>query len=87
MARETSLVVSAGNLTCKLCDERKLLRDSKTMSYKRPERCSGSAGRESTISFSETAFPARALNDGSLNCYEKIGNCQFCGITSVNLIF
>lgn len=67
MARETSLVVSVGNLTWRLCDDRKLLNVSKAKSYKRPERCSGSAGREATISFSEIAFPARALNDESLD--------------------
>lgn len=66
MARETSLVVSAGNATWRLWDERNWLKVSKAMSYKRAERCSGSAGREATISFSEMAFPARALNDGSL---------------------
>lgn len=66
MARETSAAVSAGNWSCRLCDERKLLKVSKAMSYKRAERSSGSAGREATISFSEIAFPLRALNDGSL---------------------
>lgn len=72
MARETSLVVSVGNFTWRLCDDRKLLNVSKAMSYKRPERCSASAGREATISFSEMAFPARELNDGSLDGEEKI---------------
>lgn len=71
MARETSLVVSVGNFTCKLCDDRKLLNVSKAMSYRRADRCSGSAGREETISFSEMAFPARALNDGSLMMGEE----------------
>lgn len=66
MARETSWVVSAGNFTCKLCEARKLFIESKARSYKRAERCSGSAGREEVISFSEIAFPARAPNAGSL---------------------
>lgn len=58
-------MVSDGNLNWRVCDLKKSLTESAAISYKRALRCSGSAGREETISFSETDFPLRTY-DASL---------------------
>ena len=63
IARATSVVASAGNLICMLCELKNVLKVSNAISYKRPDLCSGSVGKEETISFSEIAFPARTFED------------------------
>lgn len=69
MARAISVVVSSGNLTSKLCEEKKFETESIARSNKRPVLPDASAGRDATISFSDKAFPARDEYDGFLKMF------------------
>lgn len=66
MARAMSVVVSSGNLTSKLCDEKKFEIESMARSNNRPVFPVASAGKDATISFSDKAFPTRDEYDGFL---------------------
>ena len=66
MARAMSVVVSSGNCTSNLCEEKKFEMESMARSYKRPVFPDASAGRDATISFSDKALPTRDEYDGFL---------------------
>lgn len=69
MARAMSVVVSSGNCTSNLWDEKKFEMESIARSNKRPVFPDASAGKDATISFSDKALPTRDEYDGFLKKY------------------